>query len=100
MLINQFYLLDLIPFAIIKDVEGAWDELAKHDRSNNPIWVSDIRSRFRKEVFDLATQIVHKFVNTLYRYVSKILRTNRPIKDSEIRKRLLLALPKGVGSKL
>ena len=31
MLIDQSYMLDLIPFAIIKDVEGAWDELAKHD---------------------------------------------------------------------
>jgi hypothetical protein len=36
----------------------------------------------------------------LYRYTSKILGTNRLIKDSEIYKRLLLALPKGVGSKL
>jgi hypothetical protein len=33
-------------------------------------------------------------------YASKILGTNRLIKDSEIYKRLLLALPKGVGSKL
>jgi L-fucose isomerase-like protein len=100
MSINQSYLSDLIPFAIIKDVEGAWDELAKHDRSNDPIWVSDVRSRFRKEVFDLATQTVCKFVNTLCGYASKILGTNCPIKDSEIRKRLLLALPKGVGSEL
>ena len=35
--IDQSYLSDLIPFAITKDVEGAWDELAKHDRSNDPI---------------------------------------------------------------
>jgi helix-turn-helix protein len=36
----------------------------------------------------------------LYRYISKILETNRPIKDSEICKRLLLALFKGVDSEL
>jgi hypothetical protein len=81
-------------------VEGAWDELAKHNRSNNPIWVSDIRSRFGKEVFDPATQIVCKFINTLYRYASKISETNRLIKDFEIRKRLLSALPKGISSEL
>jgi len=33
-------------------------------------------------------------------YTSKILGTNRPIEDSEICERLLLALPKGVGSEL
>jgi hypothetical protein len=74
--------------------------LAKHDRSNDLIWVSDVRSRFRKEVFDPTTQTVYKFVNTLCGYTSKISGTNRPIKDSEIRERLLLALPKGVDSKL
>ena len=34
---SQLYLVDLILFAITKDVEGAWDELAKHDRSNDPV---------------------------------------------------------------
>jgi hypothetical protein len=36
----------------------------------------------------------------LYKYISKILGTNRLIKDSEIRERLFLVLSKGVGSKL
>jgi hypothetical protein len=36
----------------------------------------------------------------LYRYASKILETNRPIKDSEICERLLSALPKGIDSEL
>ena len=74
--------------------------MAKHNRSNDPVWVSDIRSRFGKEVFDPATQIVRKFVNMLRGYASKISGTDRPIKDSEIRKRLLSALPEGVGSEL
>lgn len=100
MSIDQSYSSDLIPFAIIKDVEGAWDELAKHNRSNDPVWVSDVRSRFGKEVFDPATQTVRKFVNTLRGYASKISGTDRPIEDSEIRERLLSALPEGVGSEL
>jgi hypothetical protein len=74
--------------------------LAKYNRSNDPIWVSDVRSRFRKEVFDLTTQTVRKFVNMLCGYASKISGTDRPIKDSEICERLLSALPKGVGSEL
>jgi hypothetical protein len=37
MSIDQSYSSDLIPFAITKDIEGAWDELVKHDRSNDPI---------------------------------------------------------------
>ena len=28
---SQLYSADLIPFTITKDVEGAWDELAKHN---------------------------------------------------------------------
>ena len=34
---GQLYSADLIPFAITKDAERAWDELAKHDRSNDPV---------------------------------------------------------------
>jgi len=97
---GQLYLADLIPFAITKDVKGAWDKLAKHNRSNDPVWVSEVRSRFSREVFDPTNQTVRKFVNILRGYASKILGTNRLINDSEIRERLLLALLKGVGSEL
>ena len=34
---GQLYSADLILFVITKDVEGAWDELAKHNRSNDPV---------------------------------------------------------------
>jgi hypothetical protein len=34
---SQLYSADLILFAITKDVEGAWDELVKHDRLNDPV---------------------------------------------------------------
>jgi len=97
---GQLYSADLIPFAITKDAEGAWDELAKHDRSNDPVWVSEVRSRFSREIFDPANQTVRKFVNILRGYASKVSGTDRPIEDFEIRERLLSALPEGVGSEL
>ena len=34
---GQLYSADLILFAITKDAKGAQDELAKHDRSNDPV---------------------------------------------------------------
>jgi len=97
---SQLYSADLILFAITKDVEGAWDELVKHDRSNDLVWVSEVRSRFSREVFDPTNQTVRKFINILRKYASKILRTDRLIKDVEIRERLLSVLLKGVSSEL
>ena len=55
MSVDQSYSSDLIPFAITKDVEGAQDKLAKFDRLNDPVQVNDVRSRFRREVFNPAT---------------------------------------------
>ena len=97
---GQLYLADLIPFAITKDVKGAWDKLAKHNRSNDPVWVSEVRSRFSREVFDPTNQTVRKFVNILYRYAFKVSRTDRLIEDVDIYDRLLLVLLKGISSEL
>ena len=97
---GQLYSADLILFVITKDVEGAWDELAKHNRSNDPVWVSEVRYRFSREIFDSINQTVRKFVNIYRGYAFKISGTDRPIDDSEIRERLFSVLPEGVGSEL
>ena len=97
---SQFYSVDLIPFIITKDIERVQDELTKHDRSNDSIWVNEVRSRFNKEVFNPTNQTVHKFINILRRYTFKVSGIDRLIEDVDIRNRLLKALLKGVGSEL
>jgi len=45
-------------------------------------------------------QTVRKFVNILRGYASKVLRTDRPIEDVDIRDRLLKALLESVSGEL
>jgi hypothetical protein len=39
MLLYSMYYYLVVPFTIERDPEGAYDELRKLDRANDPIWV-------------------------------------------------------------
>jgi hypothetical protein len=90
----------VVPFATERDPEGAYDELRKLDRANDPIWVQDITEQYRKEVFDPTRQTLQEFVSILRDYSSKLSGSNRPINNTDILDRIYNALPSRVGSEV
>jgi hypothetical protein len=49
---------NVLRFGEKRDVKGAWQELAKLNRANDPIWVNSTIQQFNQERFDPTTQTV------------------------------------------
>jgi len=88
----------VLSFGEKRDVPGAWQELAKLNRANDPVWVNSTIQQFNQERFDPTNQTVQQYVDILQNYASQLEGSSRPITDDNIKERLYGALPKGIGS--
>jgi hypothetical protein len=79
------------------DPTGMWEKLKASDRSRDAVFVSNIRTNFASQQFDPTKQSIRQFLNILEHYRTQILTTDDPITDTELRNRILQALPIGDG---
>jgi hypothetical protein len=92
--ISQLKAKKYISFVKQHDPIGLWAELAKSDRSTDPIWVSNIRRQFSDETFDPIKQTVQSFVDRLRYHQSQLEGSERQFSDSDLLEKLNESLPK------
>jgi hypothetical protein len=80
-------------FVVASDTPGIWTELAKLDRSADPVYAAKIRNDFATAEFKPDTETIREFVGRLREHQSQLATTESQISVVEIQNRLIQALP-------
>ena len=75
------------------DAVGIWTELAKHNRSLDPMYQDTLVYRFTKETWDPKTEPLSNFLDKLNTYRTQLAGTPKAITEADLLTRLLHSLP-------
>jgi hypothetical protein len=75
----------------VKDVRAMWTELAKFNRSNDPVFNSSLRDHFIKEQFDPKKEAVRDFSTRLYSYKTQLEGSRFSLREVDVTQKLLAA---------
>lgn len=91
--IESRFLSKITPFVQAKDVPGIWAELAKFNRTNDPVFNSSLRERFSAESFDPSKETIRDFSTRLFNYKTQLDGSEFALAERDVTLRLLTALP-------
>jgi hypothetical protein len=87
------FLSKISPFVRAKDVPGIWAELAKFNRTNDPVFNSSLREGFSAESFDPLKETIRDFSTRLFNYKTQLDGSEFALTERDVTLRLLAALP-------
>ena len=87
------FLSSITEYIRAKDVRAIWMELAKFNRSNDPVFNSSLRDGFIKELFDPKKETVRDFSARLYNYKTQLEGSRFSLREEDVTQKLLAALP-------
>jgi hypothetical protein len=93
--VGPLHINSIMDLARNEDPASMWDELAKADRSDDKVYVAQVKDDFQSERFDPTQHTLQDFVARLNSHRTLVANTQLPLEDSDVLNKLMQSLPKG-----